>query len=214
MGAIWDWDREAVSCDPEYYRWTQWFFVQMFKHGLAYKKMAAVDWCPNCNTTLAREQVWGDDRHCERCKTPVIKKDLDQWFFRITDYADELLDFEGIDWPEPVKVLQTNWIGRSQGARVTFKTEAGDPIEVFTTRPDTLWGATFMVLAPEHPLVAQLTTPAQAAAVEAYRQQAAAPDGHPARVDREGEDRRLHRRLRHQPGRAANGSRCGSPTTC
>jgi leucyl-tRNA synthetase len=171
MGAIWDWDREAVSCDPEYYRWTQWFFVQMFKHGLAYKKMAAVDWCPHCNTTLAREQVWGDDRHCERCKTPVIKKDLDQWFFRITRYADELLDFEGTDWPEPVKVLQTNWIGRSQGARVTFQTEAGDSIEVFTTRPDTLWGATFMVLAPEHPLVARLTTPAQTAAVEAYRQQ-------------------------------------------
>ncbi len=173
MGAIWDWDREAVSCDPEYYRWTQWFFVQMFKHGLAYKKMAAVDWCPHCNTTLAREQVWGDDRHCERCKTPVIKKELDQWFFRITRYADELLDFEGIDWPEPVKVLQTNWIGRSQGARVTFKTEAEDSIEVFTTRPDTLWGATFMVLAPEHPLVARLTTPAQSAAVEAYRQQTA-----------------------------------------
>ena len=171
MGAVWDWDREAISCDPEYYRWTQWFFVQMFKHGLAYKKMAAVDWCPNCNTTLAREQVWGDDRHCERCKTPVIKKDLDQWFFRITRYADELLDFEGIDWPEPVKILQTNWIGRSQGARVTFQTEAGDSIEVFTTRPDTLWGATFMVLAPEHPLVARLTVPAQAAAVEAYRQQ-------------------------------------------
>ena len=173
MGAIWDWDREAVSCDPEYYRWTQWFFIQMFKQGLAYKKMAAVDWCPHCNTTLAREQVWGDDRHCERCKTPVIKKELDQWFFRITRYADELLDFEGIDWPEPVKVLQTNWIGRSQGARVTFKTEAEDSIEVFTTRPDTLWGATFMVLAPEHPLVARLTTPAQSAAVEAYRQQTA-----------------------------------------
>jgi len=171
MGAIWDWDREAVSCDPKYYRWTQWLFVQMFKHGLAYKKMAAVDWCPNCNTTLAREQVWGDDRHCERCKTPVIKKDLDQWFFRITRYADELLDFEGIDWPEPVKVLQTNWIGRSQGARVSFPSEAEEPIEVFTTRPDTLWGATFMVLAPEHPLVARLTTPEQATAVDAYLQQ-------------------------------------------
>ncbi len=103
MGAMWDWEREAVSCDPEYYRWTQWFFVQFFKHGLAYKKMAAVDWCPHCNTTLAREQVWGDDRHCERCETPVIKKDLEQWFFRITNYADELLDFAGIDWPERVQ---------------------------------------------------------------------------------------------------------------
>ena len=171
MGAVWDWDREAVSCDPEYYRWTQWFFTQMFNHGLAYKKMAAVDWCPHCNTTLAREQVWGDDRHCERCKTPVVKKDLDQWFLRITRYADELLDFEGIDWPEPVKILQTNWIGRSQGARVSFPSEAEEPIEVFTTRPDTLWGATFMVLAPEHPLVARLTTPEQAAAVDAYLQQ-------------------------------------------
>ena len=90
---MWDWDREMVSCDPAYYRWTQWFFLQFFKHGLAYKTKSAVDWCPNCNTTLAREQVWGDDRHCERCKTPVIKKDLEQWFFRITNYAEELLDF-------------------------------------------------------------------------------------------------------------------------
>ena len=168
MGASWDWDREAVSSDPEYYRWTQWFFSLFFRHGLAYKKMSPVDWCPHCNTTLAREQVWGDDRHCERCKTPVIKKDLEQWFFRITKYADELLDFSHIDWPDPVRILQTNWIGRSQGARVTFQTEAGDPIEVFTTRPDTLWGATFMVLAPEHPLVDKLTTPDQAAKVKAY----------------------------------------------
>jgi leucyl-tRNA synthetase len=168
MGASWDWDREAVSSDPEYYRWTQWFFSLFFKHGLAYKKMSPVDWCPNCNTTLAREQVWGDDRHCERCKTPVIKKDLEQWFFRITKYADELLDFSHIDWPDPVRVLQTNWIGRSQGARVTFQTEAADSIEVFTTRPDTLWGATFMVLAPEHPLVERLTTAEQAKQVKAY----------------------------------------------
>ena len=168
MGAMWDWDREAVSCDPEYYKWTQWIFTQLFKHGLAYKKLSPVDWCPNCNTTLAREQVWGDDRHCERCKTPVIKKNLNQWYFRITKYADELLNFEGIDWPERVRTLQTNWIGRSAGAQVTFLSAAADPIEVFTTRPDTLWGATFMVLAPEHPLVAKLTTPAQTAAVDAY----------------------------------------------
>ncbi len=172
MGAIWDWEREAISADPEYYRWTQWFFVQMFKHGLAYKKMSPVDWCPKDNTTLAREQVIGENRVCERCKTPVIKKDLEQWFFRITRYAEELLDFGGTDWPEAVRTLQTNWIGRSQGARVTFRTEAGDPIEVFTTRPDTLWGATFMVLAPEHPLVAKLKTAAQAASVEGYVQQA------------------------------------------
>ncbi len=168
MGAMWDWEREAVSSDPAYYRWSQWFFVQLFKHGLAYKKMSPVDWCPHCNTTLAREQVWGEDRHCERCGTPVIKKDLEQWFFRITDYAEELLDFSSIDWPERVKLLQTNWIGRSEGARVTFVSEREDPIEVFTTRPDTLWGATFMVLAPEHPLVAKLTAPDRRAEVEAY----------------------------------------------
>ncbi len=151
MGAMWDWRREAVSCDPEYYKWTEWFFIQLYKHGLAYRKMSPVDFCPNCNTTLAREQVWGEDRHCERCGTPVIKKDLEQWFFKTTAYADELLNYEGMDWPERVKVLQTNWIGRSEGAMVTFKTEGGDPFEIFTTRPDTLWGVTFMVLAPEHP---------------------------------------------------------------
>jgi leucyl-tRNA synthetase len=168
IGAMFDWTREAVSCDPEYYRWTQWFFVRFFQNDLAYKKMAPVDWCPHCNTTLAREQVIGENRVCERCKTPVIKKDLEQWFFRITRYAEELLNFEGIDWPEPIRTLQTNWIGRSEGARVAFSTEAGDKIEVFTTRPDTLWGATFMVLAPEHALVRKLTTADRAAAVDAY----------------------------------------------
>jgi leucyl-tRNA synthetase len=168
MGTMFDWEREAVSSDPEYYRWSQWFFSQLFKNGLAYKKLSAVDWCPNCNTTLAREQVWGEDRHCERCGTPVIKKELDQWYFRTTNYADELLDFNGMDWPSQVVDMQTNWIGRSEGAAVTFRSEQGDPIEVFTTRPDTLWGATFMVLAPEHPLVAKLTTAGQRAAVDAY----------------------------------------------
>ena len=172
MGAMFDWRREAVSADPEYYRWTQWFFVQLMKNNLAYRKKSPVDWCPNCNTTLAREQVWGEDRHCERCKTPVIKKDLNQWFFRITNYADELLDFSQIDWPDPVRLLQTNWIGKSEGASVVFKTEQGDPLEVFTTRPDTLWGVTFMVLAPEHPLVEKLTTPEHKAEVDAYVQEA------------------------------------------
>jgi leucyl-tRNA synthetase len=173
MGAMWDWSREAISSDPEYYKWSQWFFLQMFKNSLAYKKMSPVDWCPNCNTTLAREQVWGEDRHCERCKTPVIKKNLDQWFFRITNYAQELLDFSILDWPNPVRVLQENWIGRSEGANVAFHTEQGDPIEVFTTRPDTLWGATFMVLAPEHPLVEKLTSSKQADIVHEYIHQAA-----------------------------------------
>lgn len=172
MGAMFDWRREAVSADPEYYRWTQWFFTQLYKHGLAYRKMSPVDWCPNCNTTLAREQVWGEDRHCERCHTPVIKKNLDQWFFKITQYADELLNFDQIDWPERVRVLQTNWIGRSKGALVTFKTETGDSLEVFTTRPDTLWGVTFMVLAPEHPLVEKLTLPEMKKEVESYRAEA------------------------------------------
>ena len=168
MGNMFDWRREAISADPKYYRWTQWFFVQLLKNGLAYRQKSLVDWCPTCNTTLAREQVVGEDRHCERCQTPVIKKELEQWFFRITRYADELLDFTGIDWPEPVKILQTNWIGRSEGASVVFHTEQGDPIEIFTTRPDTLWGATFMVLAPEHPLVKKITTAEQKEKVEAY----------------------------------------------
>ncbi len=168
MGNMFDWRREAISSDPKYYRWTQWFFTQLLKNGLAYRQKSLVDWCPNCNTTLAREQVVGEDRHCERCHTPVIKKELEQWFLRITKYADELLNFTGIDWPEPVKVLQTNWIGRSEGALVVFHTEQEDPIEIFTTRPDTLWGATFMVLAPEHPLVAKITSTEQKTKVEAY----------------------------------------------
>ncbi|MDR5676119.1 MAG: leucine--tRNA ligase, partial [Armatimonadota bacterium] len=137
---------------------------------------APVDWCPNCNTTLAREQVVGADRRCERCDTPVVKKDLEQWFFRITKYADELLDFSGIDWPERIITMQRNWIGRSEGAEVTFTAHAPDgsqhPLVVFTTRPDTLWGATFMVLAPEHPLVPVLTAPDRRAEVEAYTYQA------------------------------------------
>ena len=185
MGAMFDWEREAISADPEYYKWTEWFFIQLFKHGLAYRKMAAVDWCPKDNTTLAREQVIGENRVCERCGTPVIKKELEQWFFRATDYADELLRFDEIDWPERVKTLQTNWIGRSEGASVIFHTappsptgrgdggKGGDPIEIFTTRPDTLWGATFMVFSPEHPLVDKITAPEYKEAVEAYKQQAA-----------------------------------------
>ena len=185
MGAMWDWRREMISSDPEYYRWTQWFFIQLYKHGLAYRKYAPVDWCPKCQTTLAREQVIGPERLCERCHTPVIKKELEQWFFKITNYAEELLDFSSIDWPERVKTLQTNWIGRSEGASVIFHTEQEDPIEIFTTRPDTLWGATFMVLAPEHPLVRKITTPEHSHAVEAYIQQAARQSD----IDREAMDK-------------------------
>ncbi len=189
MGAMFDWEREVVSADPSYYKWTEWFFIQLFKKGLAYRKMSAVDWCPNCNTTLAREQVWGDDRHCERCGTPVIKKNLEQWFFKSTKYADELLNFDGIDWPQTIKTLQTNWIDRSEGAEVKFQIirdhesgtrgqEAHMPdtkftVSVFTTRPDTLWGATFMVFSPEHPLLDAITTPENKQAVEDYKAQAA-----------------------------------------
>jgi leucyl-tRNA synthetase len=175
MGTMFDWEREAVSASPEYYKWTEWFFIRLYKAGLAYRKMSAVDWCPNCNTTLAREQVWGDDRHCERCGTPVIKKDLDQWFFKATKYADELLNFDGIDWPQTVKTLQTNWIDRSEGAEVMFSvvSDQSSVVRVFTTRPDTLWGATFMVFSPEHPLVNKITTPENKRAVEDYKAQAA-----------------------------------------
>ncbi len=170
MGAMWDWEHEAISCDPDYYKWSQWFFLRFYEDDMAYREFAPVDWCPSCNTTLAREQVWGEDRRCERCNTQVIKKELNQWKFRITKFADQLLDgLNEIDWPERVKVMQTNWIGRSEGAEVTFKTEDDDEIKIFTTRPDTLWGATFMVLAPEHPLVDKITTDAQRAAVEAYK---------------------------------------------
>jgi leucyl-tRNA synthetase len=173
MGAMWAWDREAVTCLPAYYKWTQWFFLKFYEKGLAYRKRAPVDFCPKCNTTLAREQVWGENRHCERCNTPVIKKDLEQWFFRITDYADELLSgLDKIEWPERVKIMQRNWVGRSEGASVLFRAETGDEIRIFTTRPDTLWGATFMVLAPEHPLVDKLTTFESRQAVQDYQFQA------------------------------------------
>lgn len=185
MGAMFDWKREAVTADPSYYKWSQWFFKKLLEMDLAYRKRSAVDFCPNCNTTLAREQVWGDDRHCERCKTPVVKKELEQWFFRTTSYAEELLKFDEIDWPERVEVMQTNWIGRSSGADVVFLTERGDPIKIFTTRPDTLWGATFMVLAPEHPLVDGLTTPDQLEKVATYRLAAERMDD----IDREATER-------------------------
>ncbi len=170
MGCMFDWSREVVTSDPEYYACTQWLFEQFYKAGLAYRAMAPVDWCPKDQVVLAREQVEGVDRHCWRCGTPVIKRDLEQWFFRITNYADELLDFSGIDWPEPIRLMQTNWIGRSEGAEIDFpvETDGVEPIRVFTTRPDTIFGATFMVLAPEHPLVSVLTTPEQREAVESY----------------------------------------------
>ncbi len=174
MGCGFDWSREVATSDPSYYRWTQWIFGQLFKAGLAYRAMAPVDWCPKDQVVLAREQVEGPNRVCWRCGTPVIKRDLEQWFFRITRYADELLDFNGIDWPEPIRAMQTNWIGRSEGAEIDFPVEADGvgPIRVFTTRPDTIYGATFLVLAPEHPAVSELVAPDRAAEVEAYVERA------------------------------------------
>lgn len=172
MGTMFDWQREAISCTPEYYRWTEWFFKKFYEGGLAYRGEALVNWSDTLQTVLANEQVI--DGKDERTGQPVIQKLMTQWFFKITAYADELLNFEGLDWPEPIRIMQTNWIGRSEGARVVFRTEQGDhPIEVFTTRPDTLWGATFMVLAPEHALVDEITTPEQRASVDAYKAQAA-----------------------------------------
>jgi len=157
MGISYDWRREVASCLPDYYRWTQWLFLQLYKMGLAYKKKAAVNWCPSCNTVLANEQVI--EGHCERCQTVVEKKNLEQWFFKITAYAQRLLDdLQKLpNWPDKVKTMQENWIGRSEGAQVEFTSEAGDSLPVFTTRHDTLYGVTYMVLAPEHPLVEKLT---------------------------------------------------------
>ncbi len=179
MGATFDWSSEVVTCDPEYYRWNQWFFLKFLEKGLAYRARSAVDFCPN-DGTLAREQVEGADRHCWRCGSKVEKRDLDQWYLRVTKYADELLDFSEIHFPDPVRVMQTNWIGRSEGGEVVFESApsghhaGGAEIPVFTTRPDTLFGATFMVLAPEHALVATLTAPARRKDVEAYVERARA----------------------------------------
>ncbi|MEM7346272.1 MAG: class I tRNA ligase family protein, partial [Chloroflexota bacterium] len=171
MGAMFDWKREAVSCDPSYYKWTQWFFKEFYKNDLAYRGEALVNWSPTLQTVLANEQVI--DGTDERTGQPVIQKMMTQWFFRYTAYADEMLDFSNIDWPSPIRTMETNWIGRSEGARVVFKTEGGDPLEVYTTRPDTLWGATFMVLSPEHDLVDKITTSEQRTAVDAYIESAA-----------------------------------------
>jgi leucyl-tRNA synthetase len=171
MGAMFDWEREAVSCDPAYYHWTEWFFSRFFEHGLAYRGGGLVNWSETLQTVLANEQVI--DGKDERTGQPVIQKMMEQWFFAITNYSEELLSFAPLDWPEPVKVMQTNWIGRSEGARVVFTSEHGDAIDIYTTRPDTLWGATFMVLSPEHALVEKLTSEAQRPAVATYREQAA-----------------------------------------
>ena len=171
MGAMWDWDHTANTSDPSFYRWTQWIFLELYRAGLAYRKEAPVWWCPEDQTVLANEQVL-EGNVCERCGTPVVKKDLTQWFFRITDYADELLDgLDELEWPERTKTLQRNWIGRSPGVEIDWPVEGADvAIRTFTTRPDTIYGVTFLVLAPEHPLVDRVTTGDHRTAVEGYRE--------------------------------------------
>jgi len=170
MGAIYDWSREVNTCLPDYYKWTQWFFLKLYEHGLAYRGQAQVNWCPQCQTVLANEQVL--DSACERCGAAVIKRDLEQWFFRITKYADELMEFDGLDWPERIKIMQRNWVGKSSGTEISFGLDhpaaTEKEVRVFTTRPDTTFGVTFMVLAPEHPLVQKLTSPEKKAEVEDY----------------------------------------------
>jgi len=168
IAAIYDWDMEVNTTDPGFYKWTQWIFVKMFKEGLAYEKEMPINWCPSCKTGLANEEVVNGG--CERCGSPVTKKNLKQWMLRITKYADRLLeDLNKLDWPEKVKKMQTDWIGKSYGAEIDFAVEGSDKsIRVYTTRPDTLYGATFMVLAPEHELVLEITTPDRKEAVEEY----------------------------------------------
>ena len=169
MGGMYDWDAELMTCVPEYYKWNQWLFLQLYKKGLAYRKNAPVNWCPSCQTVLANEQVLNDG-NCERCGTTVIQKNLTQWFFKITNYVDELLDgLEKIDWPEKTKLMQKNWIGKSVGTEVEFAIEGSDEkITVFTTRPDTLFGVTYVVLAPEKDLVKRITTPEFKDGVDKY----------------------------------------------
>ncbi len=174
IGAVYDWDLEFATSDADYYKWTQWIFVKLYKAGLAYRKMMPINFCPSCKTGLANEEAAGGE--CDRCGSKVEKRDMYQWMLRITKYADRLADdLDKVEWPESVKSLQRNWIGRSQGAKIDFAMadNAGTKITVFTTRPDTLFGATYMVLAPEHALVSKITTPAQAAAVKKYVEETA-----------------------------------------
>ena len=170
LGAMFDWNSELYTCSPDYYKWTQWLFIQLFNHGLAYQKESPVNWCTSCNTVIANEQVV--DGKCERCGCEVVRKSMKQWFLKITDYADELISgLDTIDWPEKTKTMQRNWIGRSEGGEAVFDI-GDDKITVFTTRADTLMGVSYVVLAPEHKLVDKITTPDRKADVEAYKLQA------------------------------------------
>ena len=167
MDATYDWDYEIITCSPEYYKWSQWLFLELYKSGLAYQKYAPVNWCPSCNTVLANEQVV--DGKCERCSSEIEHKKLTQWFFKITDYAERLLDHSKIDWPKKTVISQKNWIDKSVGGEIAFKIENSDKeIRCFTSRADTLFGVTYIVLAPEHEMVEELTTKEQKAEVEAY----------------------------------------------
>src|SRR5713226_9013137 len=175
FGGMFDWRHELSTTDPGYYKWTQWLFLQLFAAGLAYRKRAAVNWCPKDKTVLANEQVING--RCERCGTPVEQRALEQWFFRITYYAERLLtNLDRLDWSESTTLLQRNWIGRSEGADLVFETPAGRKITVFTTRPDTVFGATYLVLAPERPLVEELTAVEQRVAVKTYQREAQSKD--------------------------------------
>ena len=171
MGAMFEWNNEVVTCREDYYKWTQWLFLKLYENGLAYRKEAPVNWCPSCNTVLANEQVV--DGCCERCKTQVVRKNLTQWFFKITDYAEELLSgLDKLDWPEKTKIMQKNWIGKSFGGEITFTLENGlDTFKVYTTRADTLFGVSYVVLAPEHPLVDKITTKEQLPFINAYKEE-------------------------------------------
>ena len=173
LGLSYDWDREVSTCEADYYKWTQWIFLKLYEKGLAYESEQPINFCPSCKTGLANEEV--KEGKCERCGTPVIRKNIRQWMLKITAYADRLLeDLDLLDWPEAIKAMQRNWIGRSEGAAVFFQLENMDEkLEVYTTGCDTLFGATYMVIAPEHPLVEKLTVPAQKAAVQAYLDMAA-----------------------------------------
>ena len=173
LGFSYDWDREVSTCLPDYYKWTQWIFLQLFNRGLAYESEMPINWCPSCKTGLANEEV--KDGLCDRCHTKVTRKRIRQWVLKITAYADRLLEgLDTLDWPEPIKIQQRNWIGRSEGASVQFELDGCDEkLEIYTTRPDTLFGATYMVLSPEHPFVEHITTPERKAAVDAYVEAAA-----------------------------------------
>jgi len=211
LGLSYDWTRELATSDPHFYKWTQWIFVKLYEQGLAYKRQVAVNFCPAQGTVLANEEV-KDGKYIET-GDPVEKRMMEQWMLKITAYADRLVDdLDGLDWPHGTQVMQREWIGRSIGADVTFTLTSGEPIVVFTTRPDTLFGGTYVVLAPEHPLVDAITTPGQRDAVAAYRAETAKRSDRDSRErrGRRAQDRRVHRRVREEPGQRRRAAGRGS----